>query len=140
MLADAMSWQDAASRPRSCWPGRYHRLRTNRCWRGGGCLRASNLFFGVPALDAARSVLAVVRQQVHCPQTLNLVVAMEAVFAFFAGGELAGAIALGTETLGADALSTANGSTANVWAALATSSALALLGPFGRGCRGGAGG
>lgn len=130
VLADAMSWQGRGEQAEELLARSVPPTEDEPMLARWGCLRASNLFFGCARPDAARSVLAVVRQQVHCPQTLNLVVAMEAVFAFFAG-ELAGAIALGTETLGADALSTANGSTANVWAALATSSALALSGRSG---------
>ncbi|CRZ15438.1 regulatory protein LuxR [Mycolicibacterium neworleansense] len=122
VLADAMSWQGRGEQAEELLARSVPPAGDEPALARWGCLRASNLFFGCARPDAAHSVLATVRGRVHRSQTLHLVVAMEAVFAFFAG-DLAGAIASGTETLGTEV-----SSTANVWAALATSSALALSG------------
>ncbi|MBX8691850.1 LuxR family transcriptional regulator [Mycobacterium sp. 20091114027_K0903767] len=122
VLADAVSWQGRGEQAEELLARSVPQADDEPMLARWGCLRASNLFFGCARPDAARAVLALVRRQLHCPQTLGLVVAMEAVFAFFAGG-LADAISLGTGVLGVEALSTAN-----VWAGLAGSSALALSG------------
>ncbi|MED5812169.1 LuxR C-terminal-related transcriptional regulator [Mycolicibacterium sp. 050232] len=122
VLADAVSWQGRGEQAEELLARSVPPADDESMLARWGCLRAANLFFGCARPDAARAVLTVVRRQVHCPQTLGLVVAMEAVFAYFAGG-LADAISLGTEILGAEALSTAN-----VWAGLAGSGALALSG------------
>lgn len=122
VLADAMSWQGRGEQAEQLLARSVPPADDEQMLARWACLRASNLFFGCARPDAARSVLAAVRESVRCPQTLHLVVAMEAVFAFFAG-ELADAIVLGTGTLGDQVPSTAK-----VWAALATSSALALSG------------
>ncbi|BBX93734.1 LuxR family transcriptional regulator [Mycolicibacterium boenickei] len=122
VLADAMSWQGRGEQAEELLARSVPQADDEPMLARWGCLRASNLFFGCARPDAARAVLALVRRQLHCPRTLGLVVAMEAVFAFFAGG-LADAISMGTEILGVETMSTAN-----VWAALAGSGALALSG------------
>ncbi|MEV0670458.1 LuxR C-terminal-related transcriptional regulator [Mycobacterium sp. NPDC050441] len=122
VLADAMSWQGRGEQAEELLARSVPDSDDEPMVARWGCLRASNLFFACARPDSARSVLAMVRQRVHCPQTLALFVAMEAIFTFFSG-DLGNAIALGTETLGG-----AVSSTAEVWAALATSSALALSG------------
>ncbi|MUL80840.1 MULTISPECIES: LuxR family transcriptional regulator [unclassified Mycolicibacterium] len=122
VLADAMSWQGRGEQAEELLARSVPASDDEATLARWGCLRASNLFFGCARPDAAHAVLAMLREQLHCPQTVSLVVAMEAVFAFFAG-EPADAIALGTAVLDREV-----SPTANVWAALATSSALALSG------------
>lgn len=125
VLADAISWQGRGQEAEDLLaqhePDQDDELTVAR-W---GCLRAANLFFGCGRLEAARSVLAVVRARVESDQMLSLVVSMEVAFAFFSG-DLPAAVALGTHALAADMLPTAT-----VWAALATAGALALSGRFG---------
>lgn len=126
VLADALSWQGHGEQAedllaRSVPPDDEPTLAR---W---GCLRAANLFFGCARPEAARSILAMVRRQVHCPQTLSLVGAMEAVFTFFAG-EVAEAVGLAAEILDTEVWAPSNKSTATVWAAVASSNALALSG------------
>ncbi|MGV0814206.1 LuxR C-terminal-related transcriptional regulator [Mycolicibacterium boenickei] len=122
VLADAMSWQGRGEQAEELLASSEPSQDDEPTLARWGCLRASNLFFGCGSPDAADAVLTMLRERVHDPQSLSLVVATEVVFAFFAG-ELADAIVLGAETLRAESLPTAG-----VWAALATSSALALSG------------
>lgn len=122
VLADAMSWQGRGEQAEELLAHSVPAADDEAMLARWGCLRASNLFFGCARPDAAHAVLATLREQLHCPQTLSLVSAMEAVFAFHAG-DLAQAIALGTAVLDQEVPPTAT-----VWAALATSSALALSG------------
>ncbi|MBP2453451.1 helix-turn-helix transcriptional regulator [Mycolicibacterium lutetiense] len=122
VLADAMSWQGRGEQAEELLARSVPGADNELMLAGWGCLRASNLFFGCARPDAAYELLAMLRERLHSPQTVSLVVAMEAVFAFHTG-ELAEAIALGTAVLDQEV-----SPTAKVWAALATSSALALSG------------
>lgn len=122
VLAEAMSWQGRGEQAEELLARSVPQLDDEVVLARWGCLRASNLFFGCARPDAAHEVLGMLRERLHGPQTVSLVVAMEAVFAFHAG-ELASAIASGTAVLAQDV-----SPTAKVWAALATSSALALSG------------
>lgn len=122
VLADAMSWQGRGEQAEELLAGAVPAPDDEAMLARWGCLRASNLFFGCARPDSARAVLATLRGKLRCPQMLSLVAAMEAVFAFHTG-ELAESIARGTAVLNQEVTPTAA-----VWAALATSSALALSG------------
>ncbi|WP_210687015.1 LuxR family transcriptional regulator [Mycolicibacterium sp. GESEQ-9] len=122
VLADAMSWQGRGEQAEELLAGAVPAPDDEAMLARWGCLRASNLFFGCARPDSARAVLATLRGKLRCPQMLSLVAAMEAVFAFHTG-ELAESIARGTAVLNQEVPPTAA-----VWAALATSSALALSG------------
>ncbi|NOP96171.1 LuxR C-terminal-related transcriptional regulator [Mycolicibacterium fortuitum] len=122
VLADAMSWQGRGEQAEELLAGAVPAPDDEAMLARWGCLRASNLFFGCARPDSARAVLATLRGKLRCPQMLSLVAAMEAVFAFHTG-ELAESIAQGTAVLNQEVPPTAA-----VWAALATSSALALSG------------
>ncbi|OBI60852.1 LuxR family transcriptional regulator [Mycolicibacterium fortuitum] len=122
VLADAMSWQGRGEQAEELLAGSVPAPDDEAMLARWGCLRASNLFFGCARPASARAVLARLREKLRCPQTLSLVAAMEAVFAFHTG-ELAESIAQGTAVLNQEVTPTAA-----VWAALATSSALALSG------------
>lgn len=126
VLAEAMSWQGRGEQAEDLLARTVPPEEDEQTLARWGCLRASNLFFGCARPDTARSILAMVRRQLHGRQTLSLVAAMEAVFAFFLG-ETGEAIALSTEMLGTD-LSSSNAATAKVWAAVASSNILALSG------------
>ncbi len=124
VLADAISWQGRGAEAEALLaefnPVGADELTTVR-W---GCLRAANLFFGCGQDDAARAVLATVRERVASELMLSFVTAMEVSFAFF-GGDLPTAVTLGSATLGSDMMPMAT-----VWAAMATAGALALSGRF----------
>ena len=89
-----------------------------------GCLRAANLFWGCGRVDAARAVLANVKDRVDSEAMLDLASAMEVSFAFFSG-DLSKAITTGLAVCESEV-----GSPAAVWAAMSTSWALALSGRF----------
>lgn len=122
VLADAMSWQGRGEEAEQLLARSVPDPDDEAMLARWGCLRASNLFFGCARPDAAHEVLSMLREHLHSPQTVSLVAAMEAVFAFHTG-ELEKAITLGTAVLEQKVPPTAT-----VWAALATSSALALSG------------
>lgn len=122
VLADAMSWQGRGEQAEELLAGNVPAADDEPALARWGCLRASNLFFGCARPEAAHAVLTMLRQQIQLPQMLSLVVAMEAVFAFFAG-DMAGAIALGTAALDNEV-----SPAAGMWAALGVSGALALSG------------
>lgn len=122
VLADAMSWQGRGEQAEELLARNVPAADDEPALARWGCLRASNLFFGCARPEAAQAVLTMLRQQIQLPQMLSLVVAMEAVFAFFAG-DMAGAIALGTAALDNEV-----SPAAGMWAALGVSGALALSG------------
>lgn len=122
VLADAICWQGRGEEAEELLARSVPPQDDEMALARWGCLRAANLFFGCGRAEAAHAVLTVLRERVHDPEPLSLVAAMDVVFAFFAG-ELANAIVRGAETLRGEALPTAT-----VWAALATSGALALAG------------
>jgi DNA-binding CsgD family transcriptional regulator/energy-coupling factor transporter ATP-binding protein EcfA2 len=124
VLADAMSWQgrgdEAEDVLRSFDPDGADELLTVR-W---GCLRAANLFWGCGRLNAARAVLADVKERVGSEIMLGLAASMEASFAFFRG-DLSMAITTGTAVCESEPIPPAA-----VWAAMSTSWALGLSGRF----------
>jgi DNA-binding CsgD family transcriptional regulator len=125
VLAEAMSWQgrgeEAEALLATFEPDGSEALATVR-W---GCTRAANLYWACGDVDSARAVLATVRQRVRSPAMLNLVSAMEVSFDFFAG-RLIEAIAVGSAVCAAQD----QVPLALVWAASATTGALALRGRF----------
>jgi DNA-binding CsgD family transcriptional regulator len=90
-----------------------------------GSLRALNLFFNCRQVEQARQVLADVKNRVDSETLVVLVTALEVSFGFFSG-DLATAIETGPMLCGSDVLPLAT-----VFAAVATSCALALAGRFG---------
>lgn len=124
VLADALAWQGRGPEAEAILgaldPDGSDVWATLR-WGG---VRAANLFFGCGRPDAARDVLATVRRRVPPGQDMYAMAAIEASFAFF-GRDLQTAVAVGLDALRSEILPTAA-----VWAALATSGALALSGRF----------
>jgi DNA-binding CsgD family transcriptional regulator/energy-coupling factor transporter ATP-binding protein EcfA2 len=90
-----------------------------------GGLRALNLFINCGRVEPARQVLADVKNRVDSEAVVGLVTALEVSFRFFSG-DVATAIETGPSLCGSDVLPLAA-----LWAAVATSSALALAGRFG---------
>jgi DNA-binding CsgD family transcriptional regulator len=125
VLAEAMSWQgrgdEAESLLATFEPDGSDALATVR-W---GCTRAANLYWACGDVDAARSVLATVRDLVASPAMLGLVTAMEVSFDFFAG-RLDQTISVGSVACAPPDLVPL----AMVWVASATAGALALRGRF----------
>jgi DNA-binding CsgD family transcriptional regulator len=125
VLAEAMSWQgrgdEAESLLATFEPDDSDALATVR-W---GCTRAANLYWACGDVDAARAVLATVRDRVASPAMLGLVTAMEVSFDFFAG-RLAETIAVGSAACAEPGVVPL----AMVWVASATAGALALSGRF----------
>jgi DNA-binding CsgD family transcriptional regulator len=126
VLADALSWQgrgdeaDAVLADVDPGDGADEWLIVH--W---GCLRAANLFFSCRRVEPARQLLAEVKDRVDSEAVVGLVTALEVSFAFFSS-DLATAIETGPSLCGSDVLPLAT-----VWAAVATSYALALAGRFG---------
>jgi DNA-binding CsgD family transcriptional regulator len=125
VLAEALSWQgrgdEAEAVLGSSDPDGADELLMVR-W---GCLRAANLFWGCGGrVDAARAVLANVKDRVDSDAMLGLASSMEVSFAFFSG-DLSKAITTGLAVCASEA-----GPPAAVWAAMSTSWALALSGRF----------
>jgi DNA-binding CsgD family transcriptional regulator/energy-coupling factor transporter ATP-binding protein EcfA2 len=124
VLAEAMSWQGRGDEAEAVLgaldPGRADELLTGR-W---GCLRAGNLFWGCGRVDAARMVLADLKERVDSEAMLGFAEAMEVSFAFFSG-DLATAITTGLALCESELLPVAM-----VWAAMSTAWALALSGRF----------
>ena len=90
-----------------------------------GGLRALNLFINCGRVERARQVLADVKDRVDSEAVVGLVTALEVSFGFFSG-DVATAIETGPSLCGSDVLPLAA-----LWAAVATSSALALAGRVG---------
>ncbi|MGA9361273.1 MAG: LuxR family transcriptional regulator, partial [Mycobacterium sp.] len=90
-----------------------------------GGLRALNLFINWGRVELARQVLADVKNRVASEAVVGLVTALEVSFGFFSG-DVATTIETGPSLCGSDVLPMAA-----LWAAVATSSALALAGRFG---------
>jgi ATP/maltotriose-dependent transcriptional regulator MalT len=84
-----------------------------------------NLFINCGQVEQARQVVADVKDRVDSEAVVGLVTALEVSFGFFSG-DVATAIESGPMLCGADTLPLAA-----LWAAVATSSALALAGRFG---------
>ncbi len=125
VLAEAMSWQGRGDEAESLLatfdPDGSDALATVR-W---GCTRAANLYWACGEIDAARAVLATVRDRVASAAMLGLVTAMEVSFDFFAG-RLSETISIGLAACSAPDLVPL----AMVWIASATAGALALNGRF----------
>jgi DNA-binding CsgD family transcriptional regulator len=90
-----------------------------------GALRALTLFINCGQVEQARQVLADVKNRVDSEAVVGLVTALEVLFGFFSG-DVATAIETGPMLCGSDVLPLAA-----LWAAVATSCALALAGQFG---------
>ena len=124
VLAEAVSWQGRGEEAEAVLgafdPDGADELLTVQ-W---GCLRAANLFWGCGRIDAARAVLASVKDRVDSDALLGLGSSMEVSFAFFSG-DMSEAI-----TAGLALCATEPGPPAAVWAAMSTSWALALSGRF----------
>jgi DNA-binding CsgD family transcriptional regulator/energy-coupling factor transporter ATP-binding protein EcfA2 len=90
-----------------------------------GGLRALNLFINCGRVEPARQVLADVKDRVDSEAVVGLVTALEVSFGFFSG-DVATAIETGPSLCGSDVLPLAA-----LWAAVATSCALALAGRVG---------
>ncbi|HXY63307.1 MAG TPA: ATP-binding protein, partial [Mycobacterium sp.] len=90
-----------------------------------GGLRALGLFFNCGQVEQARQVLADVKNRVASEALVVLLTALEVSFGFFSG-DVATAIETGPSLCGSDVLPLAA-----LWAAVATSCALALAGRFG---------
>lgn len=90
-----------------------------------GGLRTVNLFFNCGQVEQAWQVLADVKNRIASEAFIVLVTALEVSFGFFSG-DLATAIETGSTLCGSDVLPLAR-----LWAAVATSCALALAGRFG---------
>ena len=90
-----------------------------------GGLRALNLFINCGRVEPARQVLADVKNRVASEAVVGLVTALEVSFGFFSG-DVATTIETGPSLCRSDVLPMAA-----LWAAVATSSALALAGRFG---------
>ncbi len=93
--------------------------------RWGG-VRAANLFFGCGRADEAWEVLEAASRRLPPATDISALDSMRAAFCFF-GRDLAKAVEVGTESLKSDSIPVGT-----VWAALATSGALALTGQFDR--------
>jgi DNA-binding CsgD family transcriptional regulator len=89
-----------------------------------GGLRALNLFVNCGRVEPARQILADVTARVDSEAVVGLVKALEVSFRFFSG-DVATAIETGPSLCGSDVLPLGA-----LWAAVATSSALALAGRF----------
>ncbi|OBG29368.1 LuxR C-terminal-related transcriptional regulator [Mycobacterium sp. 852002-51057_SCH5723018] len=88
-----------------------------------GCARAANLFWLCRSVEAAKRVLAEVRDRVASEPSIGLIFdALELSFAYF-GGDVARTVAKGPDLCGPDAPPAAT-----IWAAAPTASALALTG------------
>lgn len=124
VLAEALGWQgrgdEAEDLLAALEPDGADESLTAR-W---GCLRAANLFWCCGRVDEARAVLTTVKGRVDSEGVLGLVIAMEALFAFFSG-DLPKAIATGLAVYESEVLPVAT-----VWAATSTSWALAKSGRF----------
>jgi DNA-binding CsgD family transcriptional regulator len=125
VLADALSWQGRGDEAEAVLaevePNEDDALAMVQ-W---GCLRAANLFLVCGRVEPARQLLANVKDHVDSEAVVGLVTALEVSFAFFSG-DVATAIETGPSLCASDVLPLAR-----VWAAVATSFALALAGRFG---------
>ena len=125
VLGDALSWQGRGDDAEAVFgtvelPGA-DELLTVRL----GCLRAANLFSVCGQVERARQVLASVKDRVDAEACVVLVTALELSFGFFSG-DVATTIESGPSLCASGVLPLAT-----VWAAVATSCALALAGRFG---------
>jgi DNA-binding NarL/FixJ family response regulator len=126
LLADAMGWQGRGDETEAVLV-RVDPPDGSDEWLivQWGAARALNLFFNCGQVEQARHVLADVKNRVASEALVVLVTALEVSFAFFSG-DVATAIETGPRLCGSDVLPLAT-----VWAAVATSCALALAGRFG---------
>ncbi|MFY9766225.1 MAG: LuxR C-terminal-related transcriptional regulator [Mycobacterium sp.] len=125
VLGDALSWQGRGDDAEAVFgtfdlPGA-DELMTVRL----GCLRAANLFSVCGQVERARQVLASVKDSVDSEAFVVLVTALELSFGFFSG-DVATTLESGPSLCASGVLPLAT-----VWAAVATSCALALAGRFG---------
>ncbi|MBV8290515.1 MAG: helix-turn-helix transcriptional regulator, partial [Mycobacterium sp.] len=125
VLADALSWQDRGDEAEDVLAEVEPNEGEEWLIVQWGCLRAANLFFSCRRVEPARQLLAEVKDRVDSEAVVGLVTALEVSFAFFSG-DVATAIETGPSLCGSDVLPLAT-----VWAAVATSCALALAGRFG---------
>jgi DNA-binding CsgD family transcriptional regulator len=125
VLADALGWQGRGDEAEAVLaevePDEGDELAMVQ-W---GCLRAANLFSVCGRVEPAQQLLADVKDRVDSEAVVGLVTALEISFAFFSG-DVATAIETGPSLCASDVLPLAR-----VWAAVATSCALALTGRFG---------
>jgi DNA-binding CsgD family transcriptional regulator len=126
VLADALSWQGRGDEAEGVLADVDPRDGADEWlivqW---GCLRAANLFFSCRRVEPARQLLAEVKDRVDSQAVVGLITALEVSIGFFAG-DVATAIETGPMLCGSDVLPLAT-----VYAAVATSCALALAGRFG---------
>jgi DNA-binding CsgD family transcriptional regulator len=122
VLADALSWQGRGDEAETVLAGADPVGADEFSTLQWGCLRAANLFWGCGQVESARRILAHVKDRVESEACIALVKALEVSFAFFSG-DATTAIETGPALCASDALPLAK-----VWAAVATSCALALVG------------
>jgi DNA-binding CsgD family transcriptional regulator len=125
VLADALSWQGRGDEAEEVLAEVEPKEGEEWLIVQWGCLRAANLFFSCRRVEPARQLLAEVKDRVDSEAVVGLVTALEVSFAFFSG-DVATAIETGPSLCGSDVLPLAT-----VYAAVATSCALALAGRFG---------
>jgi DNA-binding CsgD family transcriptional regulator len=125
VLADALSWQGRGDEAEAVLAEVEPNEGDEWLIVQWGCLRAANLFFSCRRVEPARQLLANVKDRVDSEAVVGLVTALEVSFAFFSG-DVATAIETGPSLCGSDVLPLVT-----VWAAVATSCALALAGRFG---------
>jgi DNA-binding CsgD family transcriptional regulator len=125
VLAEALSWQGRGDEAEAVLADVEPNEGDELAMVHWGCLRAANLFWVCGRVEPARQLLADVKDRVDSEAVVGLVTALEVSFAFFSG-DVATAIEIGPMLCGPDVLPLAA-----LWAAVATSCALALAGRFG---------
>ena len=125
VLARALSWRGRGDEVEAVLgafdPDGADELLTAR-W---GCVRAMSLFFNCGQVEQARQVLANVTDRINSEAIVSYVAAVEVLFTCFSG-DIPTTIETGPMLCGSDVLPLAA-----LWAAVATSCALALAGRFG---------
>ncbi|BBU22565.1 ATPase Transcriptional regulator, LuxR family [Mycobacterium xenopi] len=122
VLADALSWQGRGDEAESVLAGADPVGADEFSTLQWGCLRAANLFWGCGQVESAKQVLVEVKDRVESEACIALAKALEVSFAFFFG-DITTAIETGPALCASDALPLAK-----VWAAVATTCALAVAG------------
>jgi DNA-binding CsgD family transcriptional regulator len=125
VLADALSWQGRGEEAEAVLAGVDPDGAAEWLITRWGCLRAANLFWICGQVEPARRVLGDVKGRVVSEADVSLVTALEVSFGFFSGA-VATTIETGPRLCASDVLPIAR-----VWAAVATSGALAAAGRFG---------
>jgi DNA-binding CsgD family transcriptional regulator len=123
VLAEAMGWQGRSAEVEAVL-GAFDPKGADELMTAHGCMRAANLFW-CGQIEQARLGLANVRHRLESDASVGLIMAMEAVFAFFSG-DVATAIETGLALCAGDVPPVAT-----AWAAAATCWALALTGRYG---------